>query len=729
MAAASKVAAIWLAMASAMTAAQQPAAAPPEQSSTVIRAETRLVLVDTIVTDKKGNYLRDLTMKDFRLWEDNKEQQIKTFSFEAGTTAPVRNQAHYLILFFDDSTMQYSEQMYARQAAAKFIDANAGPNRMMAVADFTGSLQIVQNFTADAERLKQVVSGTKFSAVSPNAEIASLGAPQLGRAAADFGARDVLLALRSLAKSLGTVPGRKTLVFLSAGFKLDFELRSELTSVIDVCNKANVAVYPIDVRGLVAMAPRDPLGLTGAWPGVRLVPALYVPQHGGGASGAGGGGGHGGGTVGGGTSGTGGRGGTTGATGGGRGGTTTGNVGMMNQPLGTNNPYNQARSIVPQLPPSPVTNQNVLYELASGTGGFVIVNTNDLLSGLQKIGSEQNEYYVLGYTPAEESKEGSCHTLKVKVERGGTSVRSRSGYCNDKPLDLLAGTSVEKELEARAAGAAAGNVGASMELPFFYTAPNTARVNVAMEIPAASLKFEKVKGKLHADVNIIGIAYAAGDNAAAAKFSDTVKLELANKKELEEFQAKPLHYDTQFDVASGEYKLKVVFSSGGERFGKVEMPLTIDAYDSKKFGLSGIALSKEIHPVSDLDIGLDAVLLENKTPLVSSGMQLTPTGSNTFSKAAPAALYVEIYDPLLTAKDAPKIGLKLRIVDRKSGEQKLDTGFVSMASFIRTGNAVVPVGLKLPVETLAPGTYRAEVKAIDTAGGNSVVRTADFAVE
>ena len=65
-------------MTSGIGRAQQPAAAAPEQSSSVIRAETRLVLVDTVVTDKKGNYVRDLAMKDFRVWEDNKEQQIKT---------------------------------------------------------------------------------------------------------------------------------------------------------------------------------------------------------------------------------------------------------------------------------------------------------------------------------------------------------------------------------------------------------------------------------------------------------------------------------------------------------------------------------------------------------------------------------------------------------------------------------------------------------------------------
>src|ERR1700680_282104 len=118
--------------------AQQPDPEAPAGGATTIRKETRLVLVDTVVTDKKGNYIRDLTAKDFRVWEDNKEQPIKSFSFEKDTASPDKAQPRYLVLFFDNSTMDMSDQIRARQAAAKFIDANAAPNRLIAVVDFGG---------------------------------------------------------------------------------------------------------------------------------------------------------------------------------------------------------------------------------------------------------------------------------------------------------------------------------------------------------------------------------------------------------------------------------------------------------------------------------------------------------------------------------------------------------------------------------------------------------------
>ena len=74
--------------------------------------------------------------------------------------------------------------------------------------------------------------------------------PYWGNAEADFGAHTLMMALQDVAKSLGPVPGRKTLVLLTSGFPVTPERQSELTAVISMCNRYNVAVYPLDVRGL-----------------------------------------------------------------------------------------------------------------------------------------------------------------------------------------------------------------------------------------------------------------------------------------------------------------------------------------------------------------------------------------------------------------------------------------------------------------------------------------------
>src|SRR5215469_16016778 len=136
----------------------------PVDSHTMLHSETRLVLVDSVVTDKKGNYIRDLTQKDFKVYEDNKEQTITSFSFESASSAN-SDRKHYMVLFFDNSNAQPQQQIFARQAATKFIDANAGKNRLIAVAEFGGALRVAQNFTDDADRLKQAIAGVKVAAV------------------------------------------------------------------------------------------------------------------------------------------------------------------------------------------------------------------------------------------------------------------------------------------------------------------------------------------------------------------------------------------------------------------------------------------------------------------------------------------------------------------------------------------------------------------------------------
>src|ERR1051325_4956954 len=57
------------------TQAQAPAGGDVVVSDVVIKKESKLVLVDAVVMDKKGKYIRDLTQGDFKVYEDNKEQR------------------------------------------------------------------------------------------------------------------------------------------------------------------------------------------------------------------------------------------------------------------------------------------------------------------------------------------------------------------------------------------------------------------------------------------------------------------------------------------------------------------------------------------------------------------------------------------------------------------------------------------------------------------------------
>lgn len=700
--------------------AQAPKADASQEAGATIKVESRLVLVDAVVTDKKGNYVRDLTKDDFKVYEDNKEQRVASFSFGADTAIQAPDQKRYLILFFDNSTMSKQDQIQAKAAAAKFIDGNAGPDRLMSVVEFGGVLRTVQNFTADADLLRAAASGMKTSAVDPNSQVSK---------EAGYGARAMLLSVRTLARNLSGFPGRKMVVLFSTGFALGPSIMVDLRDTVSECNKANVAVYVLDARALVAgspvgtsqlqpqeedqrsVAPRS--AKNSVYGGARVVLASYAKEMlesqrpGGGGGGTGGGGTGGGGT-------------------GGKGGAGSPSSGGANPATALwDMTHPDPSSIVPSFPPSVTTNQQVLAILAGGTGGFTIFNTNDLLGGLEKVARERDEFYILGYAPTQ-TREGSCHTLNVKMNRGGLNVRSRSGYCNTKSTNVLhvERTPVEKQLEARAAGAQTGTMQGSFLAPYFYTAPNLARVNLAMEIPSNTVKFNNNNGKYHATLDVLGMAYKP-DGSVGARFSDTVNLDL-EKDEMTEFTKQPYVYQNQFDAGSGSYKFTVVVGLGGDAFGKYESQLQIDPYDGTQLSLGGVALTNSRHRLADTPSDLDSMLLADRTPLIVKGMQIEPSASNRFKRTDNVALYTEVYEPLLTTANPPQVAAGYTIIERASGKTIYSTGAAYLDDFIQKGSPRVPVGMSVRVKDLAPGGYRLVMMAVDGAGRHAPNRVIDF---
>jgi VWFA-related protein len=624
------------------------------QQNPVIQTETRVVLVDAIVTAKNGTYINDLKREDFHVFQDNKEQALQSFSLETASKAA---EPRSLLLFFDKTSMEARDQVLAREAAARFIDAETGPNRRMAVVVYDGELRVAQTFTDNAGRLKDarpaVESNLSAEEKSGNGPRAS--AP-VNSAAADLGARNVIRALRDLGQSLGVLPGRKIVILFSGGQKSSSEQRSALRDVIDVSNRSGVAFYPVDVRSVTAQTE---LGPPPAPSPVRR------PR-------------------------------------GGRGGA---------QPQGDDEDFGTVSS-------SGVASQQMILELARGTGGFVIKNSNDLLGGLQSIAAEQDEYYALTFSPPE-AKEGTCHTLRVKVDRPGMTVRSRSSYCTSKPLDLLAGTSTGKSLELRAAAPQAGNLAASLELAYFYVSANVARVHATMEIPASGFKFEKAKGKLHAEIDLLGLATAA-DGGVQARFSDAIRLDLDTAEQVETLKQHGIHYEKEFKIVPGQYTFTVALGQGEAGFGKVQAPLAVDPWMGE-FALSSLALSKETRPAAGLGLTLMA---EDRTPLVAENIQVVPSGSSRFRPSDPAFFYFEIY-----GTDASAARIRVRVLDGKTGEAKWDSGMRKLPVPADSGKPMmVPAGSALPLAGLAPGPYRLEVTATG-ADGIARQRTTDFEVE
>src|SRR5258708_18158620 len=162
-----------LALMAASAWAQEPAQ-PPAQPRTVIRTETKLVLVDVVATNKKGQYIDDLTQKNFKVWEDNKEQPIKSFSYGPDPSAPDAGK-RYLVLYFDSNTLTATELGQARIAAQHFIESTSGPDRLMLVPIPFGNIQTREDFTPDIDKLKASLSKVQAAGVIRGADVAVMG--------------------------------------------------------------------------------------------------------------------------------------------------------------------------------------------------------------------------------------------------------------------------------------------------------------------------------------------------------------------------------------------------------------------------------------------------------------------------------------------------------------------------------------------------------------------------
>jgi len=609
------------------------------QQPPIIRAETRTVLVEAVVTGKKGEFVQNLGAKDFRIWQDGKEQVVTSLSSETNSKEP-----HFLVLFFDDTKMGPADRFRARQAVSRFIDANSAPNRLMAAVSFEESLRVAQNFTDNAGKLKEAIA---------RVETASQGQGSGTDSSGNGSSRNMLQALANLAKGLGVLPGRKSVVLLTGGIPSSSDMKSKIAAVIDGSSRSGVAVYPVDVEPVSVSVDqsKDP----------------FKPR----------------------TEETGGR--------------------RTRSGIDDSSPLSQDPA---------ASSQPLLLTLANGTGGFLIPNSGDLLAGLQRIAEEQTAYYVLSYTPPE-SKEGSCHELRVKVDRGGATVRARSRYCATKPLDLVPESAAARELESGAASADAGDLTASIQLPYFYASPGIAKVHLAVELALHALKFENQKGKFHAELNLLGIA-AAPDGNVGARFSDTLKFDFETQAEIDKWKLTPLHYEKEFKIAPGAYNLTVMLGQAEGNFGKIEAPLVVDPWNGMELALSSIALSRETHPAGD--IGLVSSLMADQTPLVAEGAQFVPSGSNEFAKSAAGFFYLEVYDP-----NPSQVTLRVRVLDRKTGEERWDSG-VTKPPASTPGKFSIPAGANLPLNSLAAGSYELDVTASDGTG-KQVQRTVDFDVK
>jgi hypothetical protein len=356
--------------------------------------------------------------------------------------------------------------------------------------------------------------------------------------------------------------------------------------------------------------------------------------------------------------------------------------------------------------------------LSSRTGGESIRITNSLTEAFTRMVEEQEASYKIAFTPSAEAASG-CHQVKLKAGKG-YDIYARKEYCAGKGADALAGTDAGRKLEAQAMGPAAGKMAVAMRVPFFYTAANTARAHVALDISVADLKFAKNKGKFTADLEVMGMATRA-DGAAGPRFSEVLHFSFDKQNQADAFRKETFPYEGQLELRAGKYTVRVAVNAG-EAFGQASAPVEITPWAPPSVGMGGLALARTRRRASaGLAAGLDPEMLEGDTSLVANGMQILPVGTARFPASGSVAVYTEINPPAGgTAR------LQVRYVERASGKILIDSGEADAPGEMRAGANFMPIAFNIPLRQLPPGAYQVQLRA--SSGASGVIRAADFDV-
>jgi hypothetical protein len=349
------------------------------------------------------------------------------------------------------------------------------------------------------------------------------------------------------------------------------------------------------------------------------------------------------------------------------------------------------------------------------------------------IGDLAPPHYLIAYA-LPESPDTSCHQIEVKVNRRNALTPARSEYCNTNhsPSDPVNGAKLGEQLESDLAAPKDSSVELSLLASGLYTNSGGARVHVALDWPSEALKGKtRTKG-------VLGLIFKK-DGSLVTRFSDLADREgIPNsefpgyKRDRPDIYLLENRYDTQMNLPPGEYEIRIALGDG-TRFGRAEMPLTVDSYDRKSLSISSVSLCKQISDVSayarKLSGAWTAKLPGSYVPLVSNETEFKPTGNTRFKKGETLYVYFEVYEPLHDGEPQATVEFQIRVVDPKTGELMSDSAPISASSYSKTGSSIIPIGRGIDISKVPKGSYRLDVRATDSTGKSTDWRTVNFTVE
>jgi len=470
-----------------------------------------------------------------------------------------------LVLFFDLSSMQPEEIERAVKAAHTYIDERLSPADLIAVASFSTSLRIDQDFTTDRESLGAALdrfggpAGLGFEeGTTGDAE----GTPDNGAAFTPddtefniFNTDRRLEALQTLSDALSGIQQKKSIVYFSSGMnQTGQENQVEVRRTTDRANRANVSIYAADTGGLQAIAA------------------------GGDASQA--------------------------ST---RGVSTFSGASTLNQ--------------ITRLSAS----QDTLTTIAEDTGGRAFFDSNDFGDVFRRVVSDTSAYYVLGYSSSNPARDGKFRHIKVQVKRADVRIESRSGYYASRDFAHSTKNDREAQLEEQLlADLPPSDLSAYASTAYFRLAEDRYFVVVSVIVPGYQLPFTSTTDKGRATIDVLGMVRDARQRPVG-RIRDNVSLAQGSNDAL---RRRIVQYETGLEMPPGTYDLKIVVRENlTGTMGSFEAPVVVPDVRQAPVKMSSVVVGTKLEPLKRTDkdnplVRAGRELVPNVTHVVSSDQHL-----------------------------------------------------------------------------------------------------------
>jgi VWFA-related protein len=666
--------------AGAPAGAQDPAA---QQPPVTFRAEVNYVEVDARVIDAQGNFVTGLQQGDFQILEDGQPQKITVFSLvnipveraerplfaskpiepDVQTNTTINNGRLYLIVL-DDLHTHPLRSAQVRASARQFVERYIGANDTAAVVYTSGRADAGQEFTGNPRLLAASIDkfiGRKVrSALLGRLEQEQLtrGLRQPGERIDDpdaaergFQARNTLDALKNLSEFLGGVRGRrKALVFFSEGIDYD---------ITDVFNNRDATTIIDSTREAIAAATRANVSIFG----------IDVRGLGAGSDDA-----------------------------------------IQIQSI----PDDPTLGLNPSgLNDETRLGQDSLRVLANETGGFAAVNTNDIAGAFRRLVDENSSYYVLGYYPENDRRDGRFRRIDVRVNKPGLTVRARRGYVAPRGraarVDLPAPTGASTELrEAMNSPIPLSGLPLAATATVFKGPDGQGTAVISALVGGRDLPLTETGGTFK---NELEIAFVAADQKGKLFTGDRNTIQLNFKPDtLARVRAGGFRVISSIDLPPGRYQLRVgAREANSRRSGSVLYDIEVPNFAKEPLSLSGIALSSMSSSM--------APTARPKDPLA----KLLPAPLTTyreFGQNDELAIFTEVYETPSKTPHKVEIALTLKA---EGGQTAFQTREERDSTELGGSAGGYGFSARIPLGDIAPGLYVLRVEAQSRVGDRPTV--------